>query len=151
MVNDSDIRTRIDADLKDAMRAKDRVRLEALRSVISQFGYRRIELNHDLTADEQTEVIRRLVKQRNDSIVEFAKAGREELVEKETRERDILKAYLPPELSHEELAQRLQLLIADLPETERTQGGIMKRAMSELRGQADGGLIRRMVEEALKA
>jgi uncharacterized protein YqeY len=87
------VKDQITSDLKEAMKARDQVRLDTLRSVLSAFTYKRVEAGHDPTDDEQLALVQKLVKQRNDSITEFGKAGRTELVEKETRERDILQQY----------------------------------------------------------
>ena len=101
------IRERISADLKEAMKARDQVRLDTLRSAISGFTYRRVEAGHDLSDDEAVEVLRRAVKQRNDSIAEYTKAGRTELAGKEQRERDILATYLPAQLAADDDLVRL--------------------------------------------
>jgi len=89
------IKDQISADLKAAMKSRDQVRLDTLRSVLSAFTYRRVEAGHDLTDEEQLAVVQKQVKQRNDSIGEYEKAGRAELVAKEMAERDILAHYLP--------------------------------------------------------
>src|SRR6185437_16171031 len=92
---DMSIQEQISADLKDAMKARDQLRVDTLRSAISAFKYKRTELGKDLTNEDELAVLQKQVKQRNDSISEFSKAGRNELVEKETHERDILSKYLP--------------------------------------------------------
>jgi uncharacterized protein YqeY len=143
------IKDRITADLKDAMRARDQVRLDTLRSVVSAFNYRRIEAGADLSEEEQLAVVQRLVKQRNDSIEQFAKAGRSELVEKETRERDILKTYLPEQKSPEEIRAIVRAAVAGLPADGRNQGALMKLVMPHLKGLADGNEIRKIVVEEL--
>jgi uncharacterized protein YqeY len=143
------IRERIGADLKEAMKARDQVRLDTLRAALSGFTYRRVEAGRELTEEEQLDVIRRLVKQRSDSIAEFAKAGRSELVEKETREREILQSYLPPQKSPDEIRAAVREIIASLPEGGRTQGAVMKVAMPRLRGTADGNVVRQIVTEEL--
>jgi uncharacterized protein YqeY len=143
------IQERITADLKEAMRARDQVRLDALRSVISAFNYRRIEAGAELSEAEQLAVVQRLVKQRNDSIEQFGKAGRTELVEKETRERDLLIAYLPEQKSAGDVRAIVQAAIASLPEGGRNQGAVMKLVMPQLKGLADGNLVRGLVTEEL--
>jgi uncharacterized protein YqeY len=143
------VKDRITADLKEAMRARDQVRLDTLRSALSAFTYRRVEAGHDLADDEQIAVIGKLVKQRNDSIAEYGKAGRQELVDKETRERDILATYLPAQLGEDEIRTRVREAIGGLPAEGRTQGAAMKAAMSVLRGVADGKVVQRIVTEEL--
>jgi uncharacterized protein YqeY len=142
-------RDRIGADLKEAMKARDQVRLDTLRAALSGFTYRRVEAGHELSEDEQLEVIRKQVKQRTDSIAEFEKAGRAELVAKETREREILQAYLPAQKSPEEIRAVVKAIIAGLPADGRNQGAVMKAAMPQLRAVADGNAVRQIVAEEL--
>jgi len=143
------IKEQVDADLKDAMRAKDKIRVETLRSILSAFSYRRIEAGRELSEQEQIDAVGKLVKQRNDSILEFGKAGRQELVDKETAERDILKAYLPPQMSDEEVQAIVRETLASLAPEARNQAGAMKLLMPKLKGKADGNVIRTLVEQEL--
>lgn len=131
------------------MKARDQVRLDTLRSVVSAFNYRRIEAGADLTEDDQLAVVQKLVKQRSDAIAEFAKAGRTELVEKETREREILQKYLPAQKSPEEIRAIVREALAGLPEGGRNQGALMKVVMPRLKGVADGNLVRQIATEEL--
>jgi uncharacterized protein YqeY len=139
----------ITGDLKDAMRARDQVRLDTLRSVLSAFTYKRVEAGHDLADDEQLAVVQKLVKQRTDSIAEFEKAGRTELVEKEMREREILQKYLPAQKSPDEIREVVRGALAGLPEDGRNQGAAMKVVMPLLKGLADGNVVRQIVTEEL--
>jgi uncharacterized protein YqeY len=143
------LKDRIQSDLKDAMKARDQVRLDTLRSAISGFSYRRVEAGHDLTDAEELEVMRRAVKQRNDSIAEYTKAGRAELADKEIRERDILVAYLPAQLSADDVRARVKAILAEIPAENRSQGSVMKVAMPQLKDVADGNLVRTIVMEEL--
>ena len=143
------VKDQISTDLKEAMKARDQVRLDTLRSVLSAFTYKRVEAGHDPTDDEQLAVVQKLVKQRNDSIVEFAKAGRTELVEKESRERDILQHYLPAQKSDDEVRAAVRAAIAAIPAEGRNQGAAMKVVMPQFKGLADGNVVRRIVTEEL--
>ena len=143
------IKDQITADLKDAMRARDQVRLDALRSVVSAFGYRRIEAGADLSETDQLAVVQKLVKQRTDSIEQFQKAGRTELAQKETREREILQKYLPAQKSPEEIRAVVRAALAGLPPDGRNQGALMKAVMPQLKGAADGNTVRQIVGEEL--
>ena len=131
------------------MKARDQVRLDTLRSVVSAFNYRRIEAGADLSEEDQVGVVQRLVKQRNDSITEFGKAGRPELVEKETRERDILQRYLPAQKSADEVRAIVRKAIGEIPAEGRNQGAAMKVVMPQLKGLADGNVVRQIVTEEL--
>jgi uncharacterized protein YqeY len=133
------------------MRAKDKIKVETLRSILSAFSYRRIDAGRDLTDQEQLDAVAKLVKQRNDSITEFGKAGRQELVDKETAERNILQAYLPAQMSNDEVAAVVRETFADLAPEARNQAGAMKVLMPKLKGKADGNLIRALVERQLAA
>jgi hypothetical protein len=145
----ANVKELISADLKEAMKARDQVRLDTLRSVLSAFTYKRVEAGHDPTDDEQLAVVQKLVKQRNDSIAEFAKAGRAELVEKETRERDILQQYLPAQKTDDEVRALVRAALAGIPADGRNQGAAMKAVMPQLKGLADGNVVRRIVTEEL--
>lgn len=141
----------ITADLKLAMKAKDQVRLDTLRSALSAFSYKKIEAGRELEDRDQVEVVRKLIKQRTDSIVEFTKGNRPELAAKEELERDILSALLPPQKSLEEVRAAVRAAIEALPADGRNQGAAMKAVMPALKGEADGGVIRQLVVEELKA
>jgi uncharacterized protein YqeY len=143
------IKDDIAADVKAAMKARDQLRVDTLRSAMSAFTYKRTETGKDLSNDEELAVLQKQVKQRNDSISEFTKAGRTELADKETLERDILMKYLPTQKSPEEVRALVQDLIAKLPADGRNQGAAMKVVMPELKGLADGNLVRQIVMEEL--
>jgi uncharacterized protein YqeY len=141
------LKDRISSDLRDAMKAGDVVRREALRSALSGFSYRRVEAGHDLSETEELEVISKAVKQRNDSIEEFTKAGRTELADREQREREILMAYLPKQKTPEEIREVVRATLAS--GTPRNQGAVMKAVMPALRGLADGKAVAQVVAEEL--
>jgi uncharacterized protein YqeY len=144
------IKDQISADLKTAMRARDQVRLDTLRSVLSAFTYRRVEAGHDLSDAEQLAVVQKQVKQRNDSIGEYGKAGRAELVAKETAERDILASYLPAQKSADEIRAIVRAIIDAIPSEGRNAGAVMKAVMPQLKGAADGNVVRQVVTDELK-
>jgi len=145
------LKDRIAAELKEAMKARDQVRVDTLRSALSGFTYKRTEAGVELTDADELDVVRKQVKQRNDSVTEFEKAGRTDLAEKERRERDILMAYLPAQKSPEEVRAVVQAILAELPGQGRNQGAVMKLAMAQLKGVADGNVVRQVVTEELAA
>ncbi|CAF0742492.1 unnamed protein product [Rotaria sordida] len=104
----------------------------------------------ELNAEEELAVMQKQVKQRNDSIAEFTKANRPELVSKEVIERDILATYLPAQKSEDEIRSLVKTIIDSLPAEGRNQGGAMKVVMPQLKGLADGNLVRQIVTELLK-
>lgn len=143
------LKEKLSEDLKTAMKAREQERIDTLRSVLSAFTYKRTELQKDLTAEDEMAVLAKQVKQRNDSIAEFTKANRHELVEKETRERDILMQYMPAQKSEAEIRSMVKEIIAAIPAGERNQGALMKAVMPKLKGLADGNLVRQIVTEEM--
>ncbi|MDQ2865085.1 MAG: GatB/YqeY domain-containing protein [Candidatus Eremiobacteraeota bacterium] len=143
------LKDRIATDLKEAMKARDQLRLDTLRSALSGFTYRRTEAGADLSDADELAVVTKLVKQRNDSLGEFEKAGRSELAEKERAERDILLAYLPQQKSAAEVREMVKGILAGIPPEGRNQGAVMKVVMPQLKGIADGNLVRAIVTEEL--
>jgi uncharacterized protein len=145
------LKERIASDLKEAMRARDQLRLDTLRSALSGFIYKRTESGNELSEADELDVVRRLVKQRGDSLAEYEKAGRADLAEKERAEREILLAYLPPQRSATEIREIVQSVLAELPADSRNAGAVMRVVMPQLKGQADGNLVRQIVTDELKS
>src|SRR5215218_4720837 len=132
----------VDADLKEAMRAKDATKLGVLRMLKSALKYAAIAKSGaeaELSDAEAIQVIRKQAKQRQDSIESFEKGGRAELADKEKEELAILNTYLPQAMSGEELAATVRDTIAELGATSRAQmGAVMKALQTKLAGRADG-------------
>ena len=145
------LKERISTDLKEAMKAREQLRVETLRSALSAFSYRKIEAGRELEDADQIEVVRKLVKQRTDSIVEYEKGKRPELAAKEAAEREILVALLPAQKSADEIRPVVLSALAALAPGDRNQGNAMKAVMPKLKGEADGGTIRQVVLEELAA
>ncbi len=122
-----------------------------MRSALSGFTYKRTEAGVELTDSDELDVVRKQVKQRNDASAEYEKAGRADLAGKETRERDILTAYLPAQKSPDEVRDIVKAIVAELPSGSPNQGMVMKAAMAQLKGLADGNLVRQIVSEELQA
>jgi uncharacterized protein len=141
---------RLNADLKTAMKARDTERMDTLRMAISAIKYRQIDATAPLGTAEEEDVLRKQVKQRDDSIEQFAKAGRQELADKETRERAILGEYLPKELTEAELRAMVDALVAGLPPA-ATFPDAMKAAMGSLKDKAPGKAIQAAVRAAMDA
>jgi uncharacterized protein YqeY len=144
---------RVDADLKEAMRAKDATRLSVLRMLKSALKYGAIEksgADADLNDTDATQVIRKQVKQRHDSIESFEKGGRPELAEKEKIELSILNSYLPQAMSPEELAKIVRETIAEVGATSKAQmGAVMKSLQTKIAGRADGKTLSQEVQRQL--
>ncbi len=143
----------IDSDLKDAMRARDAARLGVLRMLKSAFKYAAIEksgADGELDEAEATQVIRKQVKQRQDSIESFEKGGRPELAEKEKSELAILSGYLPAAMSADDLARIVRETIAELGATSRAQmGAVIKALGPKVAGKVDGKTLSQEVQKQL--
>lgn len=147
------IQERIDSDLKEAMRAKNAARLGVLRGLKSALKYAAIE-KADAGLDDvaAVQVIRKQVKQRQDSIESFEKGGRPELAAKEKEELEILNNYLPKGLSAEELAALVRGTIAEVGATSRAQmGAVMKALQAKVAGRADGKTLSAEVARQLSS
>ena len=145
------LQERIDSDLKDAMRAKEAGKLSVLRGLKSALKYAEIE-KADAALDDAAavQVIRKQVKQRQDSIESFEKGGRPELAAKEKEELEILNAYLPKGLSTEELSALVRETIAEVGATSKAQmGAVMKLLQAKVAGRADGKTLSAEVQRHL--
>lgn len=131
------------------MKARDQVVIDTLRSIMSAFTYKKVETGADLSNEDMLAVLQKQVKQRNDSIAEYNKGGRTDLIEKEQKERDILMKYLPAQKSESEVRSVIKDIIGALPPGENNIGNIMKAVMPQLKGLADGNLIRQIVSDEL--
>jgi len=144
---------RVDSDLKDAMRARDAARLGVLRMLKSALKYAAIAKSGaeaELSDAEAAQVIRKQVKQRQDSIESFEKGGRAELAEKEKEELSILNSYLPQALGAEELAKIVRETIAETGATSKAQmGAVMKALQAKVAGRADGKTLSAEVQKQL--
>src|SRR5918994_615775 len=134
------LREQIVSDLTASMKAQDASRTSTLRMVKAAIMNRRIEKGADLDDDEVQKLLRSLVKQRRDSIEQYEKAGRQELVDKEKAEVDVIETYLPQAASQEEIEQAVAAAIAEAGATSiKDMGKVMKAAQAALAGKnADG-------------
>jgi uncharacterized protein len=144
---------KIDTDLKTSMKAKDTVKLNVLRMVKSAVKNKAIEAKQDTLPDPAVlEVIQKQVKQRRDSVEEFKKGGRQDLVDKESKEIEILQAYLPAQLSADELKTIVQKAIEKTgAKTKADMGKIMKEVMPQVKGRTDGKQVNQAVTQLLKS
>jgi uncharacterized protein len=136
------LQERLDSDLKEAMRARDNTKLGVLRMLKSALKYAAIAkpgTEAELSDAETAQVIRKQVKQRQDSIESFEKGGRAELANKEKEELSILNAYLPQPMSRDELAKVVRETIAEVGATSKAQMAmVMKALQAKVAGRADG-------------
>ena len=128
----------INNDLKEAMKSKDKEKLNVIRSLKSAVGLKKIELKHELNDEEIIDVVAKQVKMRKESIVEFAKGKRDDLIEQYQNEIDVLKGYLPEQISKEEAIKIIEEAFDKIkPENNKQMGLIMKEVSSKLKGVFD--------------
>ncbi len=138
------------ADLQTAMREGDTVRRDTIRMARAAIVNLEIELQREATDDEVIQVIARQVKQRNESIEMFRQGGRQDLVEAEEAQREILKEFLPAQLSESEIEEQVEEIVKDMDATSmRDMGPVMREAMERLKGRADGRLVSDIVRRIL--
>jgi hypothetical protein len=139
--------------IADAMRRKDDLRLRALRLLKAALVNKGVEKGRDLDPAEERQVVASLIKQRRDSIDQFSKGGRQDLVDKEAAEITVLETYLPPALDPDAIARAVAEAIAETGATApKDMGRVMKAVMAKLAGQAvDGKAVNDLVRKALGA
>ncbi|HUR80280.1 MAG TPA: GatB/YqeY domain-containing protein [Thermoanaerobaculia bacterium] len=141
---------KIRADLTAAMKAQEKERLSVIRMLQSAVKNEQINAGHELSDEEAMSVIRKSVKQRQDSIEQYSNAGRTELADKERAEMEILKTYLPAEMSDEELESGLRDIIASTgAQSKKDLGKVMKEATARYKGRVDGKKIQEIVSRLL--
>lgn len=144
------LKERIDIDFKQSLKNQEKLRLSTLRLLISEIRNAEIAKQKELSEDELISVIKSEIKRRDQAITEYQKASRVDLVEKEKAERDILSAYLPEQLSEDEVEKLVRDVIAELNAGGSAQvGAVMGRVMAQVKGKADGNTVRRIVERLL--
>jgi len=144
------LRETIDADIKDAMKAGAKDKVSALRMLIAALKNKQIDKRRPLTDEEVAETVRSQIKQRKDSIEQFAKGGRQDLVDKETAEVAFLEVYLPQQLSREEIELAVREAVAQTgAQGPKDMGKVMKAVMPVLAGRADNKLVSELVKNAL--
>ncbi|MGO5125093.1 GatB/YqeY domain-containing protein [Bacillus cereus] len=141
---------RLNDDMKQAMKNKQKEKLTVIRMVKAALQNEGIKLQHTLTEEEEITVLAREVKQYKDSLLEFKKAGREDLVNKLQSEIQILSAYLPEQLTEEELVDVIKQVISGVGATSKADmGKVMTAVMPKVKGKTDGSLVNKLVIQLL--
>lgn len=145
------LKDQIIADMTAAMKAKDAARTSTLRMLKAAIVNRQIEKGGELDDEEMSKLLRSQVKQRRDSVDQYQKAGRQELVEKETAEIAVIESYLPQAASPEEIEQAVAAAVAETGATSmKEMGAVMKATMALLAGKnPDGRLVSETVKKKL--
>jgi uncharacterized protein YqeY len=141
---------RIQADQKSALKAGEKDRLSALRLLSSELKNRRIELGRDLSDEDAIEVLMKALKQRRESEEQYTIGDRPELAAREAAEAEVIRGYLPAQLSDEELDAMIDAAIAEAgASTMKDMGAVMGRLMPKLKGRAEGAVVSARVKERL--
>ncbi|HEY9743232.1 MAG TPA: GatB/YqeY domain-containing protein [Coleofasciculaceae cyanobacterium] len=148
------LKDRISEDIKIAMKAKDKVRLETVRSIKKVLLEKEVSLRpqgqESLTESQELEVLAQQAKQRRDSIEQYRQAGRDDLADKEAQELAIIEEYLPGQLSDEEVGAVVDEVIASVGATSvKDMGKVMGSVMQQLKGRAEGQKIQAIVKAKL--
>jgi uncharacterized protein len=148
------LQQQIKDSMKEAMKAKDTIRLGVIRGLVASFTNELVAMKKmptdELSDEEVLNVIRRAVKQRKDSIEQFTKGGRPELAESEQAELAVLETYLPAMMPRDEVLKMAKAKMEELGVTDKSKmGQLMGTLMKELRGKADGDTVKSVVDELL--
>ncbi|AYV67184.1 GatB/YqeY domain-containing protein [Niallia circulans] len=141
---------RLNNDMKQAMKNKEKDKLVVIRMIKAAIQNESIKLGRDLSEEDELSVLSREVKQRKDSLHEFEKAGREDLVDKIRAELKHVEIYMPEQLSEEELAEIVKQAIVDTgASSKKEMGKVMAALMPKVKGKADGSLVNKLVQQHL--
>lgn len=144
------MRNQILEDLKTAMKNQDKEKLAVIRMVKGAIQMSELNKKHELNDEEVIDVITKEIKSRKDSINEFKKGGREDLITKTQAEIDILSTYLPKQLTEEELNKIIDEVFEVVkPESSKDMGKVMKELTPQVKGKADMGLVSKIVKEKI--
>jgi uncharacterized protein YqeY len=145
------IKERISDDMKAAMKSGDKLKLNAVRMLHAAVRKKEIDDRVELDDAAVIKIIGSLVKQRQDSIEQFTTGNRQDLVDKETSELKLLQAYLPAQMSQDELVKIIEQSIQEAgAKTQKEMGNVMKVLMPKIAGKADGKLVNQLVRERLQ-
>ena len=141
---------KISQDLKSAMKAGEKNRLDVLRMLKAQIRNVEIEKGRDLTQEEEIQVLQSAAKKRKEAIELYEKGGRPELAAKEKEELAVIQTYLPKQLSREEVEAAILAVIDEIGASSmKDMGRVMKEAMARLKGKTDGKLVQEIVRSKL--
>ncbi len=144
------LREKLDSDVKEALKSGAKDKLSTLRMLNAALKNKQIDKRRPLSDDEVVETVRSLIKQRKDSIEQFAKGGRQDLVDKETAEAAVLEGYLPQQLTRDEIEAMVRNAIAQSgAQGAKDMGKVMKALIPAIGGRADGKLVSELVKHAL--
>lgn len=140
----------LNSDLVAAMKSKDKEKLAVLRMLKTALTNERIKLGHDLTSADEINVLSSQVKQRREAVTEFRQAGRDDLADQNEAEIKVIETYLPKQLSVDEINALVDEVIKNVGATSKADfGKVMKTLMPQVKGKADGSLVKQVVQSKL--
>jgi len=146
------LKSRIDQDIKEALKARNNLKLGVLRMLKSEIKYKEIDKGSELSDDEVISVLSSSVKKRKESIEQFEKGGRDDLVSREKAELEVVREYMPEQLTEDELTRIIHQAIQETSAAGPSDlGKVMKSIMPQVKGKADGKLINQLVTSQLES
>ncbi len=144
------LKEKIEGDTKSALKSGEKDKVSALRMLSAAIKNKQIDKRRPLTEEEVVETVHSLIKQRRDSVEQFAKGGRQDLVDKESAEIKVLEVYLPPQMGAEEIESKVREVAAQTgAQGPKDMGKVMKALMPLVAGRADGRLVSELVKKVL--
>ncbi len=144
------LKDRIQQDVKDAMRAKDKERLASIRLITAAIKQREVDERIELDDEQVLVVLDKMCKQRRESISQFEKAGRDDLIAREASELEIIQSYLPEQLGEDEIAAMIDAAITDTGASSiKDMGKVMGQLKPKLQGRADMGAVSALIKSKL--
>ncbi|RKY48727.1 MAG: GatB/YqeY domain-containing protein [Candidatus Neomarinimicrobiota bacterium] len=144
------LKERLQKELVEAMRARDTLKVDVIRLLRNSIRQKEIELKKELSDDDVIKILSNAAKQRRESIKAYEAGKREDLVEREKRELDIIESYLPEKLSQEELIKIVEDVIKEVGASSlRDLGKVMPKVMAKVKGRADGSEVQAIVRSKL--
>ncbi|MCX6744069.1 MAG: GatB/YqeY domain-containing protein [Candidatus Parcubacteria bacterium] len=139
----------IEIDFQQALKDQNQNAKSTLRLILAALKYERIKKMADLTDDDVIKIIKSEIKKRKESIVEYEKGKRQDLADKEQEEINIIAKYMPAQLSEDDVRTKVKAILESIEDRDNA-GRVMGKVMAEMKGQADGTLVRKFVEEELE-
>ena len=146
----TDIKTQISDDIKEAMRQKDKERLAALRLILASFKQKEIDERIELKDEHSIAILNKMAKQHRDSIEQFGKANRDDLIKKEQRELDVIESYLPKKMPSEKIDLLIKEVISETgASSPKDMGKVMGLLKGKLQGRADMSEVSKLIKDKL--
>ncbi len=143
---------RIQEDLKSAVKARDKAKTSTFRMLIAELKNAELKDREELTVEQEIAILGSYARKCRESLVEFEKAGRDELVKESEAELEIVKVYLPKQMDEGEIRKEISVIIEESGASgPRDMGRVMGMMMKKFKGKVDGGLVKKFVEEILKS